>query len=174
MTIEQDFHGWLLDQAAALRARDYESLDWDHLAEEIEGMAVGERREMRNRLTTVFTHFLKLHYQPEEVRRHNSWRSSIIEGRRQMLNILDDSPGVFQGKREEVLTKTYNDARKDAALESGLSLSTFPEVCPWTYEQVVDEDFFPEVAKRDPNPERRTMERPRRKVLFSGVQKPEK
>jgi Domain of unknown function DUF29 len=32
LAIETDFHGWLLDQATALRARDYESLDWDHLA----------------------------------------------------------------------------------------------------------------------------------------------
>jgi hypothetical protein len=30
LDLKTDFHGWLLDQAAALRARDYESLDWDH------------------------------------------------------------------------------------------------------------------------------------------------
>src|SRR5690348_8207655 len=48
--IEEDFHGWLLDQVAALRARDYGALDWEHLAEEIESMAVRERREMKDRL----------------------------------------------------------------------------------------------------------------------------
>jgi hypothetical protein len=146
-TIEEDFHGWLLDQAAALRARNYEALDWEHLAEELEGMAVGERREVRNRLTTLLMHLLKLKFEPEEVWRHNSWRSSIIEARRQILNILEDSPGVFQGRREEVLAKTYKDARKDAAHDSRLPLNTFPEECPWTYEQIMDEDFFPGVTK---------------------------
>jgi hypothetical protein len=145
--IEQDFHGWLLYQAAALRARDYEALDWDHLAEEIESMAVGERREMRNRLTTLLMHLLKLKFEPEQVWRHNSWRSSIIEARRQISNLLKDSPGVFQGRREEVLADIYKDARKDAKLDSQLALSTFPEECPWTFEQIMDEEFFPGVTK---------------------------
>jgi uncharacterized protein DUF29 len=96
LKIQHDFHAWLLDQAAALRARDYEALDWDHLADELESMAVGERREMKNRLITLLMHLLKLKFQPEEVWRHNSWRSSIIEARRQIRNILEDSPGAFR------------------------------------------------------------------------------
>jgi uncharacterized protein DUF29 len=46
-----------------------------------------------------------------------------------------------------VLIKAYQDAREDAAGESQLSESTFPEVCPWTYEQIMDKDFFPGVTK---------------------------
>jgi Domain of unknown function DUF29 len=49
-TIEEDFHGWLLGQAAALRAQDYEELDWDHLAEELEIMGARERRELNEHL----------------------------------------------------------------------------------------------------------------------------
>jgi hypothetical protein len=146
-TIEDDFHGWLLDQAAALRARDYESLDWDHLAEELEIMGARERREMKDRLITLQEHLLKLKFEPSEVHRHNSWRNTIEEERERIGDILEDSPGVFQGKRDEVLAETYKRARKAAARTSGLPLSTFPEVCPWTYEQVVDEDFFPGVTK---------------------------
>lgn len=147
--IEEDYHGWLLDQAAALRSRNYEAVDWEQLAEEIEGMAVSERREIKNRLTTLLMHLLKLQFQPHQVRRHNSWRSSVIEARRQILNILEVSPGVFQGKdkRDEILARTYNDACKDAAHDSQLPVSTFPEVCPWTYEQIMDEDFFAGVSK---------------------------
>jgi hypothetical protein len=62
-TIEDDFHGWLLDQAAALRARDYESLDWDHLAEELETMGARERRELNERLKNLLLHLLKFKYQ---------------------------------------------------------------------------------------------------------------
>jgi hypothetical protein len=146
-TIEEDFHGWLLDQAAALRARDYEALDWDHLAEELEIMAARERREMKDRLITLQEHLLKLKCEPTEVHRHNSWRNTIEETRERISDILEDSPGIFQGKREEMLVETYKRARKAAARSSGLPLSTFPEECPWTYDQIVDEEFFPGVTQ---------------------------
>lgn len=45
-TYELDFYAWLNRQAQVLRSRESESLDWDHLAEEIEAMAAGEKREL--------------------------------------------------------------------------------------------------------------------------------
>jgi hypothetical protein len=48
-SIEEDFHGWLTHQAALLRSRDADALDWEHLAEEIEAMASAERRELLGR-----------------------------------------------------------------------------------------------------------------------------
>jgi hypothetical protein len=146
-TIEEDFHGWLLDQAAALRARDYESLDCDNLAEELEIMGAQERRQMKDRLITLQEHLLKLKFEPSEVHLHNSWRNTIEETRERIADILEDSPGVFQGKRDEVLAETYKRARKAAARSSGLPPSTFPEECPWTYEQMMDEDFFPGLTR---------------------------
>jgi sugar-specific transcriptional regulator TrmB len=146
-TIEEDFHGWLLDQAAALRARDYEALDCDHLAEELEIMGARERREMKDRLITLQEHLLKLKFEPAEVHRHNSWRNTIEETRERIGDILEDSPGIFQGKPDQMLAETYKRARKAAARSSGLPVSTFPEECLWTYEQVMDENFFPGVTK---------------------------
>ncbi len=148
-TIEQDFHGWLLDQAAALRARDYEAVDWDHLAEELEIIGARERRELKDRLITLHEHLLKLKFEPAEVHRHNSWRNTIEETRERIGDILEDSPGIFQGKRDEMLVAMYKRGRKAAARSSGLPVSTFPEECPWTYEQAMDEEFFPGMPKSD-------------------------
>ncbi|MBV8890933.1 MAG: DUF29 domain-containing protein [Acidobacteriaceae bacterium] len=146
-TIEEDFHGWLLDQAAALRARDYEALDWDRLAEEVELMGARERRELNERLKNLLWHLLKFKYQPTQIQRHRSWRSSVREAREQIEDILADSPGIFGGRRDKVLAVAYTRARQKAADQSGQPLAIFPEECPWTYEQVVDEDFFPGVTK---------------------------
>ncbi|HJU12403.1 MAG TPA: DUF29 domain-containing protein [Candidatus Binataceae bacterium] len=143
LTIDQDLNAWLMSQAAAVRERDYEAIDWDNLAEEIEAMARSERREVKNRLTIILIHLLKLKFERDQTRRRHGWRSSVIEQRRQIANTLEVSPGLFQGKREEVLVKAYGDARRDAALESQLPTTTFPEECPWLYEQVMDTEFFP-------------------------------
>jgi hypothetical protein len=42
------------------------------------------------------------------------------------------------------LSLAYRRARRDAADDAGLPLTTFPEVCPWSIEQVLAEDFWPE------------------------------
>src|SRR5215471_12910733 len=138
LDLKIDFHGWLLDQAASLRARDYESLDWDHLAEELELMGARERRELRSELKILLLHLLKLKFQPGQLHRHHSWRNSIVEVREQITDIIKDSPGIFQGKRDEVLADVYSRARDKAARESRRPLSTFPEECPWTYEQIMN------------------------------------
>ena len=147
LDLKTDFHGWLLDQAAALRTRDYESLDWDHLAEELELMGARERRELRSELKILLLHLLKLKFQPGQLHRHHSWRNSIVEAREQIADIIKDSPGIFQGKRDEVLADVYVRKRDKAALESRLPPGAFPETCPWTYNQIIDPDFFPGVTK---------------------------
>ena len=138
MNFEVDFHAWLVDQAAVLRARDYEAVDCEALAEEIEAMARAERREVMSRLVTLLMHLLKLKFEPQEIRRHHGWRSTVIEARRQIRLILNDSPSILQGRREQVMAEAYQAAREDAASESGLPLGIFPEHCPWTYEQIMD------------------------------------
>ena len=40
----------------------------------------------------------------------------------------------------------YKRARRAVARSFGLQLSTFPEDCPWTYDQIIDEEFFPGVT----------------------------
>ena len=37
----------------------------------------------------------------------------------------------------------YQDARQEAALETGLTLEVFPVVCPFTPEATLDSEFLP-------------------------------
>ena len=43
----------------------------------------------------------------------------------------------------EAVAWAYPRGRKEAAKETGLPLATFPEVCPWSLEQLQDESFLP-------------------------------
>jgi len=141
--IDDDFHGWLLAQAAALRQQHHFLLDWQHLAEELEAMAARDRRELKERLKNLLLHLLKLKFQPGELHRHHSWRSSVREAREQISDILEDSPGIFQGKRDAVLASAYSRARDKAADDSGLAIDLFPVECPWSFDQIMQHDFFP-------------------------------
>jgi len=90
--IEEDFHAWLLDQAAALRAQRYAALDWSGLAEELEGMARKDRRELRSHLQNLFMHLLKWTYEPE--RRSNSRKATIDAARDNIYDLLEESPSL--------------------------------------------------------------------------------
>jgi hypothetical protein len=145
--INDDFHGWLLDQASALRERRYFSLDWDSLAEELEAMAATERREVLRRLTTLFEHLLKLAYQPDELsRRGNGWRRTVVNSRIEIERLLNQSPGL-KGQIEDFALDAYAGARRKAGTAIGLRRDQWevllPDVNPWSIDQALEPDFFP-------------------------------
>ncbi len=135
-----DFFGWANQQAALLRAGRIAEIDREHLAEEIEDMGKSLHRELINRLTVLFLHLLKWQYQPGY--QSNSWRYTIEEQREQIADHLQDNPSLKQ-KLPESIERAYKYARTGAARETGLPKSTFPESCPWSFEQATDDEFWP-------------------------------
>lgn len=109
---ELDFYAWLNRQAQVLRSRESESLDWDHLAEEIEAMAAGEKRELTSHLKTLLVHLLKWKW--ESGRRSFSWRNSIENARDELSDLFEQSPSL-KGKIGEMLPKAYIRAVREAA-----------------------------------------------------------
>ena len=136
-----DFFGWTAQQAALLRAGRFDEIDRDHLAEEIEDMGKSLQRELVSRLTILFIHLLKWQFQPGY--RGTSWRYTIEEQRDQLTDHLQDNPSLNQ-KVPQSVTRAYKYARTGAARETGLAKKTFPEECPWSFEQALDNEFWPE------------------------------
>ena len=139
-TYEQDFVAWLDDQAERARRGETEGLDLENIAEELEGMARSDRREIRNRLTVLLLHLLKYEFQPR--RRSRGWRARIAERRQRIAAVIDDSPSL-QEFPAGIIERCYADARAQAALESGLPRTVLPEVCPYRIEQVLDSAWLP-------------------------------
>jgi len=135
---DTDFHEWAETQAALLRSRSANALDWDNLAEEIESLARRDRREIRNRLAIICQHLLKWEFQP--ARRSNSWRSSVREARRQIAGLVEESPTLAAYPAAK-LADAYEHGREDADAETGLL--DLPADCPWSLEQVLDRSFWP-------------------------------
>lgn len=138
---DRDFYAWANEQAALLRAGRLTEADIENIAEEIDSIGRGEKRELIDRLAVLLTHLLKWQYQP--ALRGNSWRLTIEEQRYRLENHLSDNPSL-----KSQLTQARQDAYKLALVqterESGLPRSTFPAPCPFTYEEAVNPDFWPE------------------------------
>jgi len=138
---ERDFYAWANEQASLLRAGRLSEADLENIAEEIESMGRSEKRELVSRLTVLLLHLLKWRFQPGL--RGTSWRLSIEEQRRAVARHLADSPSL-RGRLPDALALAYTDAILAAERETGLARNTFPSVCPWTYEQIMDAAFWPE------------------------------
>jgi hypothetical protein len=137
---QQDFYAWTQQQINLLRSRRFNEIDLEHLIEEVESMGNSELRELESRLTVLLMHLLKWQYQANLQTRN--WILTIKEQRRRIVKRLQQSPSL-KSKLNEVIADAYDLARGDAADETGLSESTFPIECPWTYTQIVDMEFWP-------------------------------
>ncbi|PQQ39162.1 DUF29 domain-containing protein [Photorhabdus luminescens] len=138
---DSDFYGWIQEQAGLLRSGDLSQLDTENLLEEIEAIGRSERRELRSRLEILLAHLLKWRYQAD--RRGRSWELTIEEQRDKAIDCLQESPSL-KNKLNEHLEKAYIAARRLAEKETLINRNIFPETCPWTFEQIMDENFWPE------------------------------
>lgn len=136
-----DFVRWVETTVEQLRDRDYDSVDWVNLIEEIADMSRRERRSLESNLIVVFLHLLKWQFQPDF--RSGSWKASIREHRRRIGRDLKDSPSLRPYLRE-IFVDCYGSAREQAVDETGLPLDIFPMDSPYTPEQILDASFLPD------------------------------
>jgi len=136
---DSDIARWADEQADALRRHAHNEIDWENVAEEIGGLSRSDRQEIRSRLEVICAHLLKWQFQSSL--RSGSWRSSIDHGRDRIADLIEESPSLA-GYPATQLARAYPRARRDAANETGIA--DLPEPCPWTIEQVLDPDFWPE------------------------------
>jgi hypothetical protein len=138
---DEDFYGWAMAQATLLRQGRFNQLDIKNLIEELECMGASEKRELINRLSLIITHLLKWQLQPNM--RGHSWKYTIREQRDQAKIHLEDNPSL-KHKINEIILKAYKLSISKAVRETGLDEKYFPTECPYTFDQLLNEEFFPD------------------------------
>lgn len=138
---DQDFYGWIQHNIALLRQGRWAEIDTEILIEELDSMGRRDRHELVSHLMILIAHLLKWQYQAEH--RSRSWRSSIIEQRFQITRQLELSLSL-KLFLEEAVKEAYPDGMDIAMKETRLPKSTFPHTCPYTLEQLFDDEFYPE------------------------------
>jgi ribosomal protein L29 len=138
---ERDHYAWLQQQTALLREGRVNDMDVAHLIEELEDMGSSRERELESRLGVLLAHLLEWRFQPE--RQGKSWQLTIKEQRLRIAKLLGKNPGLKLYLIEAV-SNGYEYAILMAARETGLDESIFPEHCPYTQEQILDDTFWPD------------------------------
>lgn len=135
---DTDFYGWALEQSALLKAGKVSGLDFDNLADEIESLGKSDKRTLESETRRLLAHLLKWQYQPQ--RRGASWRKSIEDAREKIQFALDDSK-TLRNQWPELIGKNYVRAAAQAKRATGLDC--FPKNCPYSWEQLLDDEFYP-------------------------------
>lgn len=113
-------------------------------------MGKAEKNALKSNLKILLSHLFKLkvqHDAPLSIK--GSWDDSVIEHLQRVIDNLEDTPSL-KSFLSEALEKAYPDARKIAIKESKLAKlgvripkeSEYSILCPFSIEQILNEDFF--------------------------------
>ncbi|MBS3026813.1 MAG: DUF29 domain-containing protein [Dolichospermum sp. DET50] len=147
---DSDLQLWIERTIQQLQNHEFESLDIEHLIEELVDLGKSEKNTLRSNLKILLAHLLKLKIQddaPDSMK--GSWYSSVVEHRQRVLDNLADTPSL-KSFLVEAVEKAYPDARKVAIKEGKLAKfgvripeeSDYPITFPFSIEQILDEDFY--------------------------------
>jgi len=141
-----DFVEWTQQNAELLRKRCLSEIDVDNLAEEVADMGKRDQHEVESYLTRLILHLLKWQLQP--TRRYKETGSScgldsIVNSRLRLQSKFKQSPSLRR-LGEESLLEIYPGAVRQASAQTGIEHKSFPQECPYTLAQLLDQDYLPE------------------------------
>jgi hypothetical protein len=146
-TYERDIVAWANEQARLVRSRQFDQLDIEHIAEEIEDVGRSEQRELASRMAVLLCHLLKWQYQP--ARQGASWRATIKTQRERVKRRLKQTPSLKQCLDDpDWQADAWDDARDSAAQETGIAYDKFPDQCLWIMEDILSDDWLPQFSER--------------------------
>ncbi|PNW49993.1 UNVERIFIED_CONTAM: hypothetical protein BEN50_11110 [Euhalothece sp. KZN 001] len=140
---ETDYHLWVVETVKKLQNREFETIDWEDLIDEVSDLSRREKKKLKSLLKKLIEHLLKLKYwQAEKIRNQGHWQAEITNFRQLIRDELEDSPSL-QPYLQEIYPQCYSEARKIASQRSQLSLNTFSERPIAPLETILDENWLP-------------------------------
>jgi len=111
---DEDFVAWSRQQVDALRAEarrgSNQLLDWENLAEEIEGLGISQKSALGSQIKRILHHLLKLEHAAARNPRR-AWENSIIDARDEIEDLLDRSPSLKREIDAEIARQAPRAAR---------------------------------------------------------------
>ncbi len=111
---DRDFYSWSMQQAEALKRRDFNAVDWENVIEEIQDLGVAQKNSYEAYCARAVEHFLKIQYWKHSTRwvlEH--WAEEIGNFRDEMADLIDKNPGL-KGKYAEMFADAWKKGRRYA------------------------------------------------------------
>ena len=155
---KKDYWQWLQSQQSLLRKKQFNDLDVDNLLDAMEFHMGDIKHTLESYLLNLLLHLLKYQHQhyvinPQryEAQDFRSWHESISHARIEIKRLLRKNPSL-KSYTEEAIADSYPDAKSSAVSQMNrylpkaqhLNKDTFPETCPWSFDQIMVEDWLPE------------------------------
>ena len=136
---DQDFALWVAENIALLKAKNYDAVDWENLIEEVEGLTRSDKRELENRLITLFEHALKRRYVSLQDC-YRGWKVTLKRTQKQLRRVLKDSPSL-RNYFVSIIEECYQDALINMRDEYD---AIVPDHLPFTedIDQLLIEEFW--------------------------------
>jgi hypothetical protein len=138
---DEDLYIWSCRNAQLLREGRFAEADMENIAEEIESLGKEQVHGLESQIRRLLLHLLK--YQCQPARRTRNWQVSMVNARIKIEEILAENPSL-RPRTLELVRKAYTGAVRQAAVETDLPKNTFPAECPYTFDQIIEDDFLPE------------------------------
>lgn len=136
---ETDYDLWLSEMINLLKNRQLEQLDYENLIEELEVLGRSEKNAVKSLLLQIIIHLMLYEFwQSEKERNANHWAAEIITFRVQLEDRLTSN---LRNYLAEELSKIYQNAL--LIVRKKTQLNSLPEQCPYSLEQLLDKQWFP-------------------------------
>ena len=141
---DKDFYKWALQNAHFLRQGGLENtakIDKLNIAVRLEQMAMSEKRLLVTRLSDLLVSLLR--WQVQTLMQSEIFKLEIEIQRDEVDEVLQDNPSLMD-LIDGILRHSYRRAYLAAIVIRGFGEKDYPEECPYSFEQIMDNDFFPE------------------------------
>ncbi len=137
---EIDDNLWLEETVKLLKEKRFEDLDLENLIEELEALSRRDKAAVASLLEQIIRHLLLLEYWPAEYEYNGyHWRGEVINFRNQLKGRLTKN---LENHSEDNLNQIYDNAVRYVKQKTKYSVN-FPENCPYSLAQLLDDDYLP-------------------------------
>lgn len=140
VSFENDLNSWLCEELSILGIEEADKYDISAIAKEIEGLRHSTPKELGSCFRLILLHFFKMAYHPEG--QQMSWKITILLQRKNLIDCIEANP-IPRDDVDDAIKTAYEEARILASNGTGIQYDALPEQCPWTFEQLIDNEFYP-------------------------------
>lgn len=137
----EDYLAWYEVTLKQIKNRNLMDLDLETLVEVLENLVRDIKRSGESYLKQIIVHLLLIEYWHSETINHRHWASEIINFRDELAT--DMTKNLYKHLAQE-RDNIYQKSVKYVVMKTGLNKNIFPNQCPYSLEQLLNENWFPD------------------------------